>query len=100
METATYKETYSVVFNTILQSINRLGWTIENKDTTTGTIIASTGASLRSWGERITIQVSSAGSQTNVSVTSKPAAQLFDWGKSKENERRIIKIVSDKIKGG
>lgn len=100
METCTYDATYSEIFGAVLQIIHRLGWTIENEDIMTGTIIASTGLSLRSWGESITIQAYRVGSQTKVSVTSTPEAQLIDWGKSEENERLIIRKLEDIIRSG
>jgi len=98
METCTYDATCSKVFGAVLQIIHELGWAIENEDIMTGNIVASTGFSLRSWGESITIQVSKVGSQTNVSVTSTPEAQLIDWGKSEENERLIIRKLEDIIR--
>jgi len=100
METGTYEATPSEVFDAVLQIITRLGWTIESKNTETGKIIVSTGFSLRSWGESMAIQVSSVGPQTKVLVTSTPKAQLIDWGKSKKNERWIIRKLDNLIRGG
>ena len=100
METGTYEAKPSEVFDAVLQIITRLGWTIESKNTETGKIIVSTEFSLRSWGERITIEVSRVRSQTNVLVTSTPEAQLIDWGKSRENERRVIRMLDDFIGRG
>ncbi len=98
METNTYDTPYSQVFDTVLQIINKLGWVIESRNPETGNIVVSTGFSLRSWGERITIQVSIVGSQTSVLVTSAPKAQLIDWGKGRENERLFVRELNELIR--
>lgn len=100
METGTYEATPSDVFDAVLQIIRRLGWTIESKNTETREIIVSTGFSLRSWGEIITIQISEEGYKTKVIVTAKAKAQLIDWGKSGEDERLIIGGLNDLIGRG
>lgn len=94
MENGTYDASYSEVFDEVLQLINRLGWTVESADDDTGIIVTSTGFSLRSWSERVTIRISREGTQTKVSVASAPKAQLIDWGKSRENERVIIRELN------
>lgn len=90
METATYDLQHFEVFDAVLQIIKGLGWLVKSEDPEKGNIIASARGSLRSWGEVITIQIFTIGSQTRVSVISTPKAQLIDWGRSAENERLIL----------
>ena len=99
METETYNVSYSKVFNSVLQIINELGLSKESINKDEGEIVAFTGSSLLSWGEKITIQLTKVKKQTRVSVSSEPKAQLFDWGKSEENEKMII-VELDNFFGG
>lgn len=48
-------------------------------------LLAQTRASLRSWGEEITAEVSGG----VLTVTSYPRSQAFDWGKSADNLERL-----------
>lgn len=90
MESGTYDESYPYIFDAVLQILSKLGLHKESVNKKDGKIVVSKGVSLRSWGERITIQVTKEDSKTKVTVSSVPEAQLFDWGKSRENERRIM----------
>lgn len=51
-----------------------------------GVIKAETGMSLRSWGENVSIKVAEEAGENTISVASGVSHQLFDWGKSWENE--------------
>lgn len=53
-------------------------------------IRASAPASILSWGEDIEISVEKTGKGTEVTISSSPKAQIFDWGKSEENINRLI----------
>ena len=99
METETYNASYSKAFNSVLQIIDELGLGKESINKDDGEIIAYTGFSLSSWGEKITIQLTKIKKQIRVSVSSEPKAQLFDWGKSEENEKMII-MELNKLLGG
>lgn len=73
--------------------IDELGWRLEKIEG--NTIVASTGFSLRSWGEIITIHLKRTNNnETEVYVESKPNTQVFDWGKSKENEQVFIRRLN------
>lgn len=100
MESGTYDASYSEVFEKISKTINELNFCEESADGEDGKIIVSTRFSVRSWGERITIQISKEDSKTRVTVCSVPKAQLFDWGKSRRNERRIIRKLNSLFEGG
>ena len=48
-----------------------------------------------SWGEAITVKITREGTRTKVNVLSTPKSQLFDWGKSNENERIILSKMDE-----
>jgi len=61
-------------------------------------IKCTTKASLWSWGESVLITITSISStQTEISVESLPSAQLFDWGKSKDNIDNFFNIIEQNI---
>ena len=80
MESGTYDASYSEIFNLILKILDKLGLYKERVNKKDGKIVVFTGLSLRSWGERIAIQVIREDSKTKVTVSSVPKTQLFDWG--------------------
>ena len=53
-----------------------------------GFVEAVTRVGLRSWGERVRLTVFPHPGGTQVTIHSRPRAQLFDWGKSTENVQR------------
>lgn len=74
--------------------LRELGWNVEKIEG--NTITASTGFSLRSWGEIVTIHLKKIDTNTTeIYVESKPKAQLFDWGKSQDNELLFIDKLSE-----
>ena len=78
------------------QAIQELGWQLEEINETR--IVASTLASIRSFGERIYISIEEAGTtKTSIKVESqtKFIFQIFDWGKNKENKIRFINLIKD-----
>ncbi len=87
---------YSKVFEACKIAITKCGYKIETDNEHTGIVRASTSFTIFSWGEDVTIEVKKInGNTTNVTVESSPKAQLFDWGKSPENENRIIKYLGE-----
>lgn len=98
MSTKKYPNPYNDVLNAILQGIKDCGFSKKTADWSSGYIVVSTGASLRSWGEQIEIQVSEAEGSTEVSITSSPQAQLIDWGKSRENIDRLFTAIEKYLK--
>lgn len=82
-----YNRPYGEIFQACLRSIRQLGWERISSDESTGVIQARAGITLRSWGEDISIHLSRENTETIVSISSKPHSQVFDWGKSDENER-------------
>lgn len=88
-----YPNSYDDVLSAILQAIADCSIRIESADSPSGQIVASAGISLRSWGERIEIQVSRADNRTKVSISSTPKAQLVDLGKSRGNIDRLFAAI-------
>jgi len=95
-----YSASHIKAFDCIIQAIKDCGYSIISQDQQTGTIRASSGFSLKSWGETILIQVSSLNNIVEVSVESTPKAQLMDWGKSRENVEVIIRAINKYLKTG
>jgi len=96
------KETFSTSVNEAFQAsldcVKKLGWEIIKQDPDLGEIKAKTGATLRSWGENISIKtIADQPSQTTISVTSDAPFQLFDWGKSSENEKLFVEQLRKAI---
>lgn len=67
-----------------------------SQDPIAGEIKAKTGATLKSWGEDISIKTHREPTGTTISVTSEATSQLFDWGKSRENERAFLEQLKKK----
>lgn len=82
-----YSRPYSEIFEDCLASVRRLGWKLISQNDRIGEIRAKTGTTLWSWGEDISIHVSEEPAGTTISVLSEASSQIFDWGKSGENER-------------
>ena len=70
----------------LLNTLRSLGW---GPSFDQNGITASTGASLKSWGEKIVISISPTGAAT---VRSECAlkTQCADWGKNEKNVRTIL----------
>jgi len=93
-----YGNPYDAIFEASLKSVKELGWKLTFSDSKVGDIKAQTGSTLWSWGEDISIKVSKEAAGSSVSVFSKASSQLFDWGKSEENEKlfhiKLKEIIS------
>ena len=76
------------------KAIKRLGWTIDNVK---GDVIkTSTGFSLKSWGETLTIFLEDVGNnKIKLIIESVPKAQIIDWGKSPENEKMFVITLNE-----
>jgi hypothetical protein len=83
------------VLEASVRALKNCGFEVTEKST--HTIKASSGITLRSWGEDIQVKLSSTSEGVKVNITSEPKAQLFDLGKSEENVRRIFSELSKKL---
>ena len=97
MESNLYNASINEVIDQIVRVIKNLRWTIEENNLGKGYFIVSTGFSWRSWGENIRIDIIGKGNRTEVKVASTARAQLYDWGKSNDNEKKIIKKLNHQI---
>ena len=98
MDSKIFNKSFKEVFNACKTAIKKCGFIIESFDEKKGYIYASSPPSIFSWGEEITIEVKRKDAKsTEVRVSSMPKAQLFDWGKSRENERRIMESLEDML---
>lgn len=77
-----------------MESVKELGWQLTYQNPEEGKIKAKTGATLRSWGEDISISVKNlTPTENTISVSSEAPHQFIDWGKNEENERRFQKFL-------
>lgn len=70
---------------------------VRQVDAEAGTLVARTGMTMRSFGERVTIQISPAGEGSLVRLSSEPRVMftLIDYGKGVENVESIrLSLVS------
>ncbi len=74
----------TVLRESVRETIKVLGFSFfeESKDQ----IVASTGMSVKSWGEKIHVNFLT---DNSISVTSKSKFALIDWGKNKNNVERF-----------
>ncbi len=90
-----YEHSLNEVFEATVKALKTCGFEITEK--TTHTIKASSGISLRSWGENIKVNLSSTSKGIEVRATSEPATQLFDLGKSEENVSRLLSELDKQL---
>jgi L-asparaginase/Glu-tRNA(Gln) amidotransferase subunit D len=90
------------VFEAITQAIPQISkMTITSADPATGVVLASTGASIWSWGEKYTISVRElAADRTQVHVEVRLKAQLFGWGKQKQGISQFFATLTHALQQG
>ena len=95
-ETAVYQRSWSDVYQAALDAIPTLKRTkVKSADAATGRIVASTGVSMTSWGEDVTIEVwEHAPGWAGIRITSGVKAQLVDWGRNKKNIGAVFDAIS------
>lgn len=99
IEVLVVQESSNDVFESVLDWIKTEKISVVCHDATTGTIIAKTGMSLNSWGERILIKVSSVcDDESRIIVASKPKTftkwgYYYDFGMNIRNVRKIKEFL-------
>ena len=98
-ESRDYTASKQVVFKQTVAALSALGFRIKNNNEASGLIEAEKDISVRSWGEKIKITVTSstAGSQVNVESKAAYLLQAVDWGKNKENVQRILTDLDSRV---
>ena len=91
-----YRKNIENVRDALIKSIEECGFSI--RESVGNSIKASTSSSILSWGEDLEVILSKKRDEVEITVTSTPTAQIFDWGKSDENIRRIIEKIDQKLK--
>lgn len=83
------------VWGALLNGLADLKFKIVSTDEAAHAMEIKTGVSLRSWGEKLHVELVSETEGTRVSVRSaaKLGTTLFDYGKNAENVRKIIEII-------
>lgn len=88
------------LFEACLRAADALGWSVKDIYRDQGKLVASTGMSLRSWGNEVTIHVEPGedGTSAHLHVVSEAKFQLIDWGKSSEDEESFKQEVQRQVK--
>lgn len=74
--------------NAAAQAVVQCGWSV--KGTMQDAVYATSGISLTSWGEEITIRVQVSGGYTYLNFQSQSAFALIDWGKNQGNVDKFM----------
>ena len=99
MISKTFDSAFGITFDSCKKALVRIGADLTHVNKTKGTIIASFGFSLLSWGEAIQVIIAKKGEhKTSVTVKSKSENQLIDWGKNSRNEREFFGELTKIIK--
>jgi hypothetical protein len=90
----TYDAAGDATFAAVLRAVEVVGMKLGEADDTIGVVTATTGMTIWSWGERVTVHVAAAGpSSTMVTVSVALKFQLFGWGQ----QRRVGDGLLDEI---
>jgi len=91
-ESRSYETDYNTAFKKAL-STSKSCFDVERHSIVKGYIECKTRSSIWSWGESISIEVREINSiETKITIDSSASAQLFDWGKSKENIKMFFNL--------
>ena len=83
----------------VQKAIGDLHWRLIAVDTPHGIVRAKTSASMRSWGEDVQIQIMPAAGYSRMTAIFEPAAQAFDWGRSRDSLQLFIHQLQDLLPG-
>ena len=83
------------VYEKAILAAGALEWQVGHTDAASGVIAAEVGASMMTWGDKVSILVSEiAPTETRVDVTTGTSGQLVDWGKSRVNIRTFYEKLT------
>lgn len=94
-ESRTYNRSLNEVLEASIRALKNCGFVITEKGQRV--VKASSGFSLRSWGEDIQVKLASTSKGIEVKVTAEPKAQLFDLGKSEEDVSRFFSELEKQL---
>lgn len=87
-------------FSALLSALsNSNHYTVKDSNKSARTIMVSTGASWKSWGENLNVVVGPAnGGFSEVAINSSSKFGVADWGKNQENFNNILNLLSEELK--
>ena len=97
MRTKEFVQDTDVVFDACREVVGYVGWKTADVDSDKLTLNALTPLSLKSFGDKIEIQVSNEGGSTVVTVLSEPRFSLTNWGKDLVNEGVFLEKLAQEI---
>jgi len=89
----------NLTFDALTRALPEAKMKLKSADPASGHIEASTGMSIRSWGEKVRIDVADAQGGSVVRVSSGNKAQLVSWGKNNENITNIQAALRRHLEG-
>lgn len=99
-ESETFSKGYKLVFDTAVRVAGE-HFSVASSDPKIGSIQCKSSASIWSWGETIEIRVRQIqDDKTQVTAESSASAQLFDWGKSKDNIEKFLSALKAALTKG
>jgi len=94
-----FNRDFKEVFDACKRAIEYYAFSIDSIDEENGIIYASSPPNIFSWGENIIVKLQQISTNnTKITVESSPKAQVFDWGKSRENERKILSYLKELLR--
>lgn len=87
--------TYDEVFSALGEALTAHDFTIQEKDYDKGIITAEVKWTMKSFGERVRMQLRPQKEYVHLHIlsTCKVETQLFDWGKNRKNVARLFEAV-------
>ncbi len=84
---------YTNVFAKTQEAMIYCNVKIDKIDITEGVVSGRTGASIKSWGQRVTSTIKRFGKEITVQISSTPVAQLIDWGRGKAEAEAVASTL-------
>lgn len=84
---------YDKIFDALMQAAMRCGFGVTLHDKSSGVIQAKTDFSMKSFGEKIHIQLNKDGFAAVKSECALPT-QIISWGKNKKNVNRLLMMTT------
>jgi len=94
-ESKSYKASFKEAYNASLEALKKCGF--EVRERRGNSIKATADPSILSWGENIEVLLTPEPGGVKVKISSSPTAQLFDWGKSRDNVSQIFSNLELKL---
>jgi hypothetical protein len=99
MESRTYKVAKNIASDVCKTTLKELECTIFGEDFNNGMISAKKNGNLLAYGHNLTLNIlKKDNNQVKIEVESTSSGvQIIDWGTNKENEKKLVDLISKKL---